>query len=86
MKIGMFVTASFQAQKQESHIVVPASAIAHLHDQDFVYVSKGNSTFALTRVVGGAMLPGNLQVVLLGLQPGQMVATNALELQSTVTQ
>ena len=86
MKIGMFVTASFQAQKQESHIVVPASAIAHLHDQDFVYVSTGNGTFALTRVVGGATLPGNLQVVQSGLQQGQQVASNALELQSTVAQ
>ena len=58
MKIGMFVTASFVSQKQEPHIVVPANAIAHLHDQDFVYVAKGNGSFALTKVVGGAMLPG----------------------------
>lgn len=85
MKIGMFVTATFQAQKQEPRVVVPASAIAHLHDQDFVYVSTGPGQFALTRVVGGAMLPGNMQVVD-KLQAGQMVATNALELQSTVTQ
>ena len=58
MKIGMFVTASFQAQKQEPHVVVPATAIVHLHDQDFVYVSKSQGNFALTKVVGGAMVPG----------------------------
>ena len=86
MKIGMFVTASFVSQKQEPHTVVPANAIAHLHDQDFVYVSKGSGSFALTKVVGGAMLPGNFQVVQSGLQAGQQVASNALELQSTVTQ
>ena len=86
MKIGMFVTASFVSQKQEPHIVVPANAIAHLHDQDFVYVAKGNGSFALTKVVGGAILPGSLQVVQSGLQAGQQVASNALELQSTVTQ
>jgi cobalt-zinc-cadmium efflux system membrane fusion protein len=85
MKIGMFVTATFQAQKLEPHVVVPASAIAHLHDQDFVYVATGQAQFSLTKVTGGAMLPGNLQVVE-GLPAGKMVATNALELQSTVTQ
>lgn len=86
MKIGMFVTASFQAQKQEAHVVVPATAIVHLHDQDFVYVAKSQGNFALTRVVSGAMVPGELQVIQSGLQTGQQVAGNALELQSTVTQ
>ncbi len=91
MKIGMFVTASFQAQKQEAHVVVPATAIVHLHDQDFVYVSKDGVTksqgsFALTKVVSGAMVPGGMQVIQSGLQAGQQVASNALELQSTVAQ
>ncbi len=86
MKIGMFVTASFRAQKIEPHVVVPASAIVHLHDQDFVYVAKSQGQFALTKVVSGAMEPGNMQVVESGLTAGQQVASNALELQSTVTQ
>lgn len=86
MKIGMFVTASFQAQKQEAHIVVPATAIVHLHDEDFVYVGKSRGNFGLTKVVSGAMVPGGLQVIESGLQSGQQVASNALELQSTVTQ
>ncbi len=86
MKIGMFVTASFQARKQEPRVVVPASAITHLHDQDFVYVSDGPGRFTLTKVVSGAMLPGNLQAVQSGIQAGQQVASNALELQSTVAQ
>lgn len=86
MKIGMFVTASFQAQRQEPRVVVPATAIVHLHDQDFVYVMKSQGNFGLTKVVSGAMAPGNMQVVESGLQAGQQVASNALELQSTVTQ
>lgn len=86
MKIGMFVTASFQSQKQEAHVVVPATAIVHLHDQDFAYVTKSQGNFGLTKVVSGAMVPGGLQVIESGLQVGQQVATNALELQSTVTQ
>jgi cobalt-zinc-cadmium efflux system membrane fusion protein len=86
MKIGMFVTASFQSQKQEARVVVPATAIVHLHDQDFVYLAKSEGNFALTKVVSGAMVPGNLQVIQSGLGTGQKVASNALELQSTVAQ
>jgi cobalt-zinc-cadmium efflux system membrane fusion protein len=86
MKIGMFVTASFQSQKQEARVVVPATAIVHLHDQDFVYLAKSEGNFALTKVVSGAMVPGNLQVIQSGLATGQKVASNALELQSTVAQ
>jgi cobalt-zinc-cadmium efflux system membrane fusion protein len=86
MKIGMFVTASFQSQRQDAHIVVPATAIVHLHDQDFVYVAKSEGTFALTKVVSGAMAPSGLQVIQSGLNAGQKIASNALELQSTVAQ
>ena len=62
------------------------TAIVHLHDQDFVYVSKSQGNFALTKVVSGAMIPGGLQVIQSGLAAGQQIASNALELQSTVTQ
>jgi cobalt-zinc-cadmium efflux system membrane fusion protein len=89
MKIGMFVTATFRSQKQEPHVVVPASAIVHLHDQDFVYAAVGNGvkgSFHRLLVVGGEMLPNHQQVVRSGLEAGQQVVTNALELQSTVVQ
>ena len=86
MKIGMFVTATFRSQKQEARLVVPATALVHLHDQDFVYVSGGGGNFKRAHIVGGEMLPGGMQVVQTGLQAGQQVAVNALALQSTVTQ
>src|ERR1700678_1306693 len=38
MRPGMFVSATFRGQKKESHASVPASAILHLHDRDWVYV------------------------------------------------
>ena len=41
MRPGMFVTATFRGQKKESHAAVPASAILHLHDRDWVYVPAG---------------------------------------------
>ncbi len=86
MKIGMFVTASFHGQKQEQRVVVPATAIVHLHDQDFVYVARSQGQYGLTKVVSGEIVGGSLQVVESGLQAGQQVVSNALELQSTVTQ
>ena len=86
MKIGMFVTASFRSQKQEPHIVIPATAIVHLHDQDFVYAAKSQGQFALTKVISGAIVAGGMQVIQSGLEAGQQVASNALELQSTVAQ
>jgi len=84
MKIGMFVSAIFRSQKQTARLVVPASAIVHLHDEDFVYAAAGGGSFTRVRVVSGDMLPGNMQVVQSGLQAGQQVVNNALELQSTV--
>jgi len=86
MKIGMFVNASFRSTKQEPRTTVPATAIIHLHDQDFVYIPKGQGSYTLTKVVSGDVIPGGQQTIQSGLQPGQQVVTNALELQSTVTQ
>jgi cobalt-zinc-cadmium efflux system membrane fusion protein len=86
MKIGMFVTAIFQSQRQSSRIAIPSTAIVHLHDEDFVYEPGTGGTFTRVRVVSGDMLPGNMQIVQSGLQAGQKVVVNALELQSTVAQ
>ncbi len=86
LKVGMFVSATFHAQKQETHAVVPASAILHLHDSDWVYVPDGDKQFRRIEVVTGQVLPNNLQEIVKGIEPGQKVVTNALVLQSTVEQ
>ena len=86
MKVGMFVTAIFHGQKQETHQVVPASAILHLHDRDWVYVAAGDNQFKRVEVHAGATLPNKMQEVVAGLQNGQRVVTNALVLQNTVEQ
>jgi cobalt-zinc-cadmium efflux system membrane fusion protein len=85
MRIGMFVTATFHGLQKQAHATVPAPAILHLHDRDWVYVPAGGAQFRRVEVVGGNMLPGNLQEVS-GIQPGQKVVSNALVLQSTVEQ
>jgi membrane fusion protein, heavy metal efflux system len=82
LKLGMFVTATFQSTTRESHAVVPASAILHLHDRDWVYLPAGGNQFKRVEIRAGNMLGGNRQEVLSGLQPGQQVVTNALLLET----
>jgi cobalt-zinc-cadmium efflux system membrane fusion protein len=86
MRLGMFVRATFHGQKKEVHAMVPASAVLHLHDRDWVYVPSGDAQFKRVEVTGGDMLPGNMQEVRSGLKPGERVVQNALVLQSTVEQ
>ncbi len=86
MRVGMFVSATFHGQKEETHAVVPASAILHLHDREWVYVAMGDKKFKRLEVTTGVTLPNNQQEILTGLQPGQRVVTNALVLQNTVEQ
>jgi len=87
MKIGMFVTATFRGQRTETHAMVPATALVHLHDRDFVYMPTATTgRFQRVEVVGGNMLPGNLQEVLSGIQPGARVVSNGLVFANTVEQ
>jgi len=86
MRVGMFVTATFHGLKKETHTVVPASAILHLHDRDWVYIPDGEKKFRRLNVVAGASLPASSQEIVSGVQPGQRVVSNALVLQSTVEQ
>ncbi len=85
MRLGMFVTATFHGQNREVRAVVPASAVLHLHDRDWVYVPNGGNSFRRVGVVGGLMVPPNLQEVT-GIKPGDRVVTNALVLQNTAEQ
>ncbi len=86
MRPGMFVTATFRGQKKEKRAAVPATAILHLHDRDWVYIPTKDKRFRRIEVTGGDMLPGNMQEILTGLTPGDQVVTNALEFQNTVQQ
>jgi cobalt-zinc-cadmium efflux system membrane fusion protein len=86
MRVGMFVTATFHGQKKETHTVVPASAILHLHDRNWVYVPAGDKKFRRIEVAVGPTLADNMQEIVSGLQPGQQVIRNALVFQNTVEQ
>jgi cobalt-zinc-cadmium efflux system membrane fusion protein len=86
MRVGMFVNATFHGQKKERVAVVPASAILHLHDRDWVYVPAGDKKFRRVEVKAGATLPDKMQLVLSGIQPGQPVVLNALVMQNAAEQ
>jgi membrane fusion protein, heavy metal efflux system len=86
LRFGMFVTATFRGSQKQVRATVPANAVLHLHDRDWVYAPAGNNQFRRIEVQGGDMLPGGLQEILSGIQPGQQVVSNALVLQSTVEQ
>jgi cobalt-zinc-cadmium efflux system membrane fusion protein len=78
----MFATVTFRGQRQETHTVVPAAAIMHLHDRDWVFVPTPDKKFRRLEVRGGDTLPNQMQEVLSGLQPGQQVVSNAVVLQN----
>jgi len=86
MRFGMFVTAAFHGETTERHATVPATAVLHLHDRDWVYTPVNRGTFRRVEVAAGNMLPGNLQEIVSGLKPGSQVVANALVLQNTVEQ
>jgi len=45
MRLGMFVTATFHGQTLERRAMVPATAILHLHDREWVYTPVGDGHF-----------------------------------------
>lgn len=82
MRLGMFVRATFHGQTKQMHTIVPASAVLHMHDRDFVFVPTPDKKFRRVEVVSGELLSDNtsMQEVKSGLKPGQQVVTNALVL------
>jgi cobalt-zinc-cadmium efflux system membrane fusion protein len=86
MRVGMFATATIHGRTLETRVQVPASAVLHLHDLDWVYVPGGNSSFRRVSVRGGATLPSNMQEILSGINAGQQVVSNVLALQNTADQ
>jgi len=89
LRLGMFVTATFLSRNKVAHAVLPASAILHLHDRDWVFVPAGQNRFRRVEVTGGEMLPNGREVVLpvatpgaSAIQPGQQVVKDVLALEA----
>ncbi len=86
MRVGMFVTATFYGRQAEIRAAIPATAILHLHDREWVYEPLSAGRFKRQEVVTGAMLSDNLQEVVSGIKPGDRVVSNALVLENTLEQ
>lgn len=84
LRLGMFATATFESRTEQSYPVVPADAVLHLHDRDWVFVPAGGNQFRRVEVHAGEMLAGNRQVLLSGIATGQQVVANVLQLESTL--
>jgi cobalt-zinc-cadmium efflux system membrane fusion protein len=86
IRLGMFVTATFHGQQKETRALVPANAVLHLHDRDWVYVPAGGNTFRRVEVTGGKTIPPNMQEIVSGIAPGDRVVSNALVFENTAEQ
>ena len=87
LRIGMFATATFHASTAQTSLVVPADAVLHLHDHDYVFVPAGSQgNFRRLAVTSGQTLPGNAVVISGALQEGQPVVSNALQLEEATEQ
>jgi cobalt-zinc-cadmium efflux system membrane fusion protein len=84
LRLGMFVNATLVSRTKNVHTVVPAAAILHLHDRDWVFVPADGHLFQRIEVTSGAMLSGNRQEILSGILPNQEVVGNVLALEATL--
>jgi len=89
LKLGMFVSATFVSRTMQTFAAVPASAVLHLHDRDWVFVPADDSHFRRVEVKAGEMLSGNRQRIVSAdpkhpIGPGQQVVSNVLQLEATL--
>jgi len=86
LRLGMFSTATILGSRPDTETAVPAGAILQLHDRSYVFVPADNGTFKRIQVKIGRTLEGNFIEVQTGLNVGQQVVANALDLQNTADQ
>ncbi len=86
IRLGMFATATFSSRMNKTFAVVPADAVLHLHDRNWVFVPAGDAQFRRTEVQAGPLLAGNRQEILSGIEPGQKVVASALMLETVGNQ
>lgn len=91
MKLGMFANATFQSLKKQHFALVPAPAILHLHDRDWVFVPAGAKQFRRIEIKGGEMVGGKQEILAqienakeVPFPSGQQVVSNVLQLEATL--
>jgi cobalt-zinc-cadmium efflux system membrane fusion protein len=87
LRIGMFATAILTTGGSVPTVTIPANALLQLHDRSYVFEPTNTpGSFRRVEIKTGKTLDGNTIEVLSGLQAGQQVVSNALDLQNTADQ
>ena len=87
LRLGMFAAATLRDSRRTTVITLPGEAILHLHDQAFVFEPVDTAgTFRAVNIKTGQTFGGNIVEVVSGLNAGQTVVANALELQNATAQ
>ncbi|HLH44901.1 MAG TPA: efflux RND transporter periplasmic adaptor subunit [Bryobacteraceae bacterium] len=82
LRLGMFARATFHDLHKQQSVLVPASAVLHLQDKDWVFVPHHSvASFHRVEVKTGGMVSGK-QLILSGIRPGDAVVRDALMLQN----
>ncbi len=82
LRLGMFVNATLLSRNRITQATVPATAILHLHDREWVFAPAGQGRFKRVEVSAGDMLPGGQQEILSGLKPGDQLVKDVLNLEA----
>jgi cobalt-zinc-cadmium efflux system membrane fusion protein len=82
MRAGMFVTARFKGKQSIERVVIPATAVVHLHDKDWVFIPVGGKQFRRVALQLGPQTSDGYVQVISGLKTQDKVAANALQLSS----
>jgi len=84
LRPGMFAVATFRSRKETPHLVVPSTAIMRLQDKDWVFRKESGNAFRRIEVQSSS-LPGGLQVIQHGVNPGDELVSDALAFSSAAT-
>ena len=74
MRAGMFVTATLYGQHGRMLASVPSSAVLHLHDRDWVFVSAGSAAFRRTEITSGNIFERETRIFSLDFCPASKLS------------
>ena len=84
-KPGMFATATFVSKGETPRVVIPNTSIFRLHDKDWVFIPLGGKKFRRVEVQLSHLNTDGSQQVLVGLQAGDNIVANALQLSAAAS-
>lgn len=78
LRPGMFATATLVSESKTPKIVIPSSALFHMHEKYWVFFPRGGNKFQRAEVQAGAMQSDGYQQINAGLQIGEEIVANPL--------